>query len=366
MPSTANKGLEIQTTGSNTGTWGQVLNDQALEYLDDYLGSITTKALTSSTNVTLTAEESRSVMLRLTSSGSITGSIVITTSCIGFVFVEALFTGTATVTIRNASIATAATLTSGTRAVIISDATNGCRLVAQSPPTLGTMATQDASAVAITGGTIDSVTLTNLDAPLALASGGTGVALADPGADRIVFWDDSDGFLDFLEVSTNLDLTGNVLTADAYPLTSANAQTSTSGTEIDFTAIPSWVKRITVLLNGVSISSSDELLIRIGDSGGFSATGYFSSLFSSAGSSTSTVGFLLTNSNAAANAWSGEIVLSNISSNNWVCSSICASTANSPRTSVGNKSLSATLDRVRLTTTGSGTFDAGTVNIMYE
>lgn len=50
---------------------------------------------------------------------------------------------------------------------------------------LGTMSTQDANAVAITGGTIDGVTITNLAAPLEVISGGTG--LATVAADRFIY-----------------------------------------------------------------------------------------------------------------------------------------------------------------------------------
>lgn len=37
-----------------------------------------------------------------------------------------------------------------------------------------------------------------------------------------------------------------------YPLVAATAVASTSGTSIDFTGIPAWVRRVTVMFNGVS------------------------------------------------------------------------------------------------------------------
>lgn len=46
-----------------------------------------------------------------------------------------------------------------------------------------------------------------------LSKGGTGVALTDPNADRILFWDDSAGFMAWLTVGSGLTLTGTTLTS---------------------------------------------------------------------------------------------------------------------------------------------------------
>ncbi|MBK8123878.1 MAG: hypothetical protein IPK54_10075 [Dokdonella sp.] len=48
---------------------------------------------------------------------------------------------------------------------------------------------------------------------VALADGGTGASLVDPGADRILFWDDSAGGVTWLEVGSGLSLAGTVLSA---------------------------------------------------------------------------------------------------------------------------------------------------------
>jgi hypothetical protein len=60
---------------------------------------------------------------------------------------------------------------------------------------LGTLSTQNANAVNISGGTISGIT------DLGLADGGTGATLADPNADRLMWWDDSASAVEFLEVS---------------------------------------------------------------------------------------------------------------------------------------------------------------------
>ena len=46
---------------------------------------------------------------------------------------------------------------------------------------------------------------------LPLANGGTGETLVDPGADRMMFWDDSDSAVEWLEPGDNLSITGNKL-----------------------------------------------------------------------------------------------------------------------------------------------------------
>lgn len=124
MPQTTFKGLEVQATGANAGTWGTVLNTQALEYVDLNLGGIVTVALTN-VNVTLTASQSRNALIRLT--GALTGNVVITTACQGFFIVTNATTGAFTVTFTN-GVGTSATAVQGYSTLIASDLTNGCRI----------------------------------------------------------------------------------------------------------------------------------------------------------------------------------------------------------------------------------------------
>lgn len=49
---------------------------------------------------------------------------------------------------------------------------------------------------------------------LPLANGGTGVALVDPGADRIGFWDDSEGTFAWLTVGTGLTIAGTTISSE--------------------------------------------------------------------------------------------------------------------------------------------------------
>lgn len=141
-----------------------------------------------------------------------------------------------------------------------------------------------------------------------------------------------------------------------------------SGTSVDFTSIPSWVRRITVMFNGVSGNGTSNFIIQIGDSGGIETTGYSGGSFNNGAAANNSNGFDLTCQNAAAQLWSGAVTLTNLSGNLWCESGVISGTSLSyAGASGGAKTLSDTLDRVRITTVnGTDTFDAGTINIIYE
>jgi hypothetical protein len=154
-------------------------------------------------------------------------------------------------------------------------------------------------------------------------------------------------------------------------LVSGTAVASTSGTSIDFTGIPSWVKRITVPFSGVSVSGTSIIQLQLGDSGGVETTGYTSGgWLANTNVSLSTTGFLISGINVASYPYDGNIIicLVDVSTNKWSYSSVMAGSVSGINSIAGgSKSLSATLDRVRITTVnGTDTFDAGTINILYE
>ena len=179
---------------------------------------------------------------------------------------------------------------------------------------------------------------------------------------------------------TSASLTTPTLTSPTFAgtptgvgvLTSGTAVASTSGTSIDFTSIPSWVKRITVMFQGVSTNGTSIPQIQIG-SGSFVTTGYLGvgfialNTFAPAISQNST-GFLTSGDCAATYTTHGSIVLSNITGNTWVINGILGqSDAVRIQMCGGSLALGGTLDRVRITTVnGTDTFDAGTINILYE
>jgi hypothetical protein len=163
-------------------------------------------------------------------------------------------------------------------------------------------------------------------------------------------------------------------TGALYPIVSGTAVTCAGQTSIDFTGIPSWVKRITVMFNGVSTSGTSSFLIRIGS--GSIATANYSSVASSYANAlnSSTAGFVLTQANVAGSVYNGHAVITNISGNIWIASSVLLPSGGQSGQSSGGTSataISGTLDQIRITTVnGTDTFDttpsAGSINIMWE
>ena len=172
--------------------------------------------------------------------------------------------------------------------------------------------------------------------------------------------------------------------SDATTLTSAtqalvNSKTavaSTSGTAIDFTAIPAGVKRVTVMFSGVSTSGNSAIVAQLGTSGGFVTSGYAGSSTNQNGGGTSygstTVGLGVDSSGAGALSAAvtrvGKLELVNVSGNTWVSTSIIGYTnAANVEYSASSVTLTGTLERLRVTTVnGTDTFDAGSINILYE
>ncbi len=150
-------------------------------------------------------------------------------------------------------------------------------------------------------------------------------------------------------------------------------QASTSGTSIDFTGIPSWAKKITIMMVGVSTSGTSHPLFQLGTSSTAEEDGYLGmgASFSAAGNSiiNYTDGFGVPFS-LAANVIHGCLVVTLEDATNftWVArGSLGASNAAGCGLIAGSKSLAAALDSVHITTVdGTDTFDAGAINIQYE
>jgi len=144
---------------------------------------------------------------------------------------------------------------------------------------------------------------------------------------------------------------------------SGTSVATTSGTSVDYLSIPSYVKRITVMYNGFSTSSTSNYLIQlITGASTVVSTGYVSSCRSA----TSTAGFLTVDGPTAASLTSGSITISNLSGNIWVSSGNLQISGGVVYYSAGIISLAAALTGVRITSVTPDTLDAGSVNILYE
>ena len=168
------------------------------------------------------------------------------------------------------------------------------------------------------------------------------------------------------------DGTGTMAVAGvSSSIVSGTSQASTSGTFIDFTGIPAYVKRITVMFNGVSTNGTSNIQVQVGTSGSITTSGYVGTVSNQAGTTANnSTGFQVANTVTAADVYWGHVVLTKTGANATQVSetSILAnSNAANARYSAGAVTPANTIDTVRITTVnGTDTFDAGTINILYE
>lgn len=153
------------------------------------------------------------------------------------------------------------------------------------------------------------------------------------------------------------------------PLTLMTAKSAT-GTSVDFDNIPAWVKRVTLLLAGVSTTGASYMLVQIGSSAGLVTTNYngtSSVITTGVDTYSSTIGFPIRDNPVATRVNSGHFTLVLLSGNLWVSSHVMKSTTGTTCLGAGDVTLPGTLDRIRITTVnGTDSFDAGTINVMYE
>jgi hypothetical protein len=250
--------------------------------------------------------------------------------------------------------------------------------------TSGTVTTESAF-IAVTDTRISTTSLPSISLVTYSQTIGTNTAsLALGGTQTRLFSGGSSG-IDYDATSGDHTFNGDVVFNDAVTATtftgqatsalirSQTAQATTSGTSFDFTSIPSTAKRITIMFAGVSTNGTSIMQVQVG-AGSIATSGYTAACsYTYAGNSimaTSTSAFVLSGSGiGAAGALSGSIVLTNLSSLVWVAQGVMINVVSDPSSnaSAGTVTLSGALDRIRITTVnGTDTFDAGSVNILYE
>lgn len=289
-------------------------------------------------------------------------------------------TGLTPATATTGAIALAGTLAvanGGTGLATLTAANNALYSTSSSAMTAGTLpvaaggtgaATLTANAVLIGNGTSAVTAVAPSTAGNVLTSNGTTWASTAPASP--VPTPSAIGQIPF---STD----GSTYTA-TQKITQGTAVASTSGTAIDFTSIPSWVKRITVMFTVMSTNGSSSVQAQIGStSGGIENTGYtFLLSVSQSGVQyyTITSGFGLTGGTsggwtAAGYVYTGVLNLSSFGSNTWVADVRLSGGSGTTNQyfGTGYKTLSDVLSQVRITTVnGTDTFDAGSINILYE
>lgn len=153
-------------------------------------------------------------------------------------------------------------------------------------------------------------------------------------------------------------------------ITLGTEQATTSGSSVTFGSIPANTKRVTIMLEDVSLSTTANLYMRIGDSGGVETSGYYAvsvALVNATNPSigSSTINFQLANGLAAADTVTGAFTLNlkDETNNTWILSGNAQ--GDDMHVSSGDKSLSATLTQVEIYPS-TGNFDGGSINISYE
>ena len=171
---------------------------------------------------------------------------------------------------------------------------------------------------------------------------------------------------------TSPTITGAVVSTMASSVLTQGTAVTLSGTSVSFTSLPSWVKKITVLINGPTSAGSSGFMVQVG-SGSTTNTGYVMQGCvingSVAGSANNTSGFMLANGGIGSTAFYGilTLFLMNSATNIWLATSIVNRTTTGAGYSSGVITLSGVLDRVIFATiNGTDTFTAGSINILYE
>lgn len=146
---------------------------------------------------------------------------------------------------------------------------------------------------------------------------------------------------------------------------------STSGTSKDYT-IPSWAKRVTIMLSAVSTNGTSLPIVQLGTGGTPETSGYagaLSVLTTVADTTNYSTGFIF-GSSSVSNVYHGTIAVDLLdpATNKWVAA-INMGYSNGAAAAVGggSKALAGLLNLVRITTVnGTDAFDAGAINVSWE
>jgi hypothetical protein len=421
-----NLALELIGTGDQAGNWGSTTNTNLGTLLEQAISGYVTQAVATGTDTVITIPNgstgvARNMFIELTGTGgastnlivpvnkklyfiynNTTGAVTVkvtgltgvsvpaaakmvlvsngTDIVVATNYMAALTLGTPLAVAQGGTGSTTASTGTGGVVLAVSPTLTGTPLAPTAAPgtnttqiattafvtastgTLGTMSTQNANNVAITGGTI-----TGLSSPLPLASGGTG-GTTSTGSGAIVLASSAT----LSSPTINSPTFGGTPTMGASFITrmSSGGVSASGNTSVDFTSMPSWINTITVMFRNISTVSNDNILVQLGTSSGFTTSGYVSTSIDFDGgggvAANSTAG-LLVKLNPGSNIVNGTMIIAYTGSNAWVNNHTMSNNTNIMTVGGGTIALGGTLDRVRITTvSGTDPFDAGTLNISYQ
>lgn len=148
---------------------------------------------------------------------------------------------------------------------------------------------------------------------------------------------------------------------------SATAVETTSGTSVEFTTIPSWAKKITVIFSNVSLAATDDICIQLSRSSGYVTSGYKCGYGTMSGTGNSRdTSFVVADGITSSQIMGGAAVLYNVGANDWSGTSMATRYSSNGFVSACSVSLGGTLTAIKIFTVGGTAFDTGLVNILYE
>ena len=166
-------------------------------------------------------------------------------------------------------------------------------------------------------------------------------------------------------------ISGAVMNTMASSVLTSGTSQSASGATVSFTGIPSWAKRISIILNGVATVSTGIPAIRAG-AGSYEATGY-SGVTSKIGAiGVDSLGSALTSwdlmhETSSSIFLTGKLEITLLSANVYTITGQLQYAAGSTVLVTGVKTFSGPITQLQLRMqTGADTFNAGSINIMYE
>ena len=421
-----NLALELIGTGDQAGNWGSTTNTNLGTLLEQAISGYVTQAVSTGTDTVITIPNgssgvARNMFIELTGTGgastnlivpvnkklyfiynNTTGAVTVkvtgltgvsvpaaakmvlvsngTDIVVATNYMAALTLGTPLAVAQGGTGSTTASTGTGGVVLAVSPTLTGTPLAPTAAPgtnttqiattafvtastgTLGTMSTQNANNVAITGGTI-----TGLSSPLPLASGGTG-GTTSTGSGAIVLASSAT----LSSPTINSPTFGGTPTMGASFITrmSSGGISASGNTSVDFTSMPSWINIITVTFRNISTNGSSNILVQLGTSSGVTTSGYVSTSIDFDGSGAVTVSStsgLIIKVNGASNVINGIMTIAYTGSNAWVNNHSVSTETTIMSVGGGTIALGGTLDRVRITTVnGTDAFDAGTLNVLYQ
>lgn len=148
---------------------------------------------------------------------------------------------------------------------------------------------------------------------------------------------------------------------------SVTAVATTSGTSVEFTDIPTWAKKITVVLSGVSLAATDDICIQLSRSSGYVTSGYKCGYGTMAGTGSSRdSSFVLADGITSSQFAGGAATLFNVGSDDWAGTAMITRYSSNGWVSACSISLGGTLTAIKVFTVSGTAFDAGLINILYE